>query len=551
VRHLFRVTVLVGLLAAVGCSDPRKDATVRLRGQVDEARRRYMHATALLANPTYIHRTTSQMSPVYIKIATSQAIEIPETQPTERAEALDLLNKARADLMSGVNGSDAAPASLKALAQQLIGDIELARGRVHAAGAETFKQNAARHRRQALSHLAVADNNLLVAEYYRQLVAMPQAEIQKMRLDTTAAMKTATDKIAAIEGEVATLKTEMDKLVKDNESLSGNARGLRVSSEKASGTQGLELLREAQAIEARMDANAGKVSADQQRIEVLGVDRVLMQVEKQGVESKLAVIEERVKNRDTFAVQAAAAIKAARQVAGKSLADAAQEAAVVASGLASAAAREKQGIEAFSTAVAYLGQALSSVQSARSPGPPVPAEEAQATSVTSLRGAASLGMADISMRQLQATAANGVLAKGLTATAKTLGQEVPAAVKEIESYIADSASVRKDAVAAYQEAQKDLETVRSSPSPEIAKAQWIYQGQLADAYLGHYQLTNDASVKAKAKQLLTEALASKANSPFVESLLRMQRMLEEPPLPSAPVAPAAPAVPAPTEPPAP
>lgn len=543
-RHLFRVTVLVGLLAAVGCNDPRKDATVRLRERVDKARRWYTHATALLANPTYIHRTTSQMSPVYDKIATSQAIEIPETQPTERAEALDLLNKARAELMSGDKDIDAAPASLKALAQQLIGEIELARGRVHVVGAETFKQNAARHRRLALSHLAVADNNLLVAEYYRQFGAMPQDQIQAMRQATAADMKTAADKIAGIDGEVANLKVEIDKFVKENESLSGQARTLRDRSENASGTKGLELLREAQAIEARMDANAGKVSADQQRIEVLGVDRVLLQVEKQGVESKLAVIEDRVKNRDTFAAEAAAAIKAAQQVAGKGFAEAAQEAAAVASGLASAAAREKRGMEAFSTAVAYLGQALSSLQSMRSV-PPVPAEEAQATSVTSLKGAASLGMADIRMRQLQATAANDVLAKGLTATAKKLGQEVPAAVKEIESFSADSAAARKDAVTAYQEAQKDLETALNSLSPEMAKARWIYQGQLADAYLGHYQLTNDASVKAKAEQLLTEALASKANSPFVEPLLRMQRTLKEAPTTTAPATPAPAETPAP------
>jgi hypothetical protein len=119
---------------------------------------------------------------------------------------------------------------------------------------------------------------------------------------------------------------------------------------------------------------------------------------------------------------------------------------------------------------------------------------------------------------------------------KRLGREPLALVPSLKNdYLPDLKKTRDQALADYKSAEAELEKVISQhlKYPPGRNVNWIYQGELASAYLGHYRLTwsekdqkGDETILAKARQFVGEALRDKQTSPYLASVVELQKLIQ-------------------------
>jgi len=158
--------------------------------------------------------------------------------------------------------------------------------------------------------------------------------------------------------------------------------------------------------------------------------------------------------------------------------------------------------------------------------------------VLAARASAYLAMAEIRSRQLQTAKDNALLADRIAAAAKAMGLAVPAVVGQLKAFKAADAETRKLAEEDYKRAEDDLlavlrshlndRTIGHSVGECIgSNIRWIYQGQLADTYLGHYRLTGDKAVLAQAEEFVKKALEGKERSPYLTPVRRLKVVIDK------------------------
>jgi hypothetical protein len=98
--------------------------------------------------------------------------------------------------------------------------------------------------------------------------------------------------------------------------------------------------------------------------------------------------------------------------------------------------------------------------------------------------------------------------------------------------------LRSSATSGYQNAT-ELYSKAIKSADRIHK--WVYQGQLAAAYVGLYRLSGDTAELDKADQVINQALKDKESSPYLKPVLEMRRLVRaeqgRPPPTSPPRAP--------------
>ena len=149
--------------------------------------------------------------------------------------------------------------------------------------------------------------------------------------------------------------------------------------------------------------------------------------------------------------------------------------------------------------------------------------------VLALKSDASLWLGKLNSQRIALSDEIVPLGTSLAEVAKGLGQEDTYSALILGCAV-DTAKAKNEAVERFRAAQNDLEKITSTylRSGEGANTLWIYQGMLADAYLGEYLLTRSQEVRAKAQQFLVQALANREYSPYVSTLVRLQQVLVQP-----------------------
>ncbi len=486
---------------------------------------------------------------------TENDIELPSLQPplgtgtvtSQPAEqrgrrALDKLDEARQVLLDALSAHADAPVGLKGDAELLLGQVELTRAQYRGFQAEQLRLVAGDHRRMSISLLGAASNEGILAELHRRLANLPRDKIQAMVQETSKRAAGLSAKIDAAKTEIGNIRKTADDLARQNEAKRAEARKLRDGSSVAHGREGLDLLVKAQQIEAEIRAKDSSISKGKDRIASLQVDQALLRKELDGLNGTLKGLADRLDEMDKSGSDAKQAMDKAAASAGQQFA-LATEAAKRAVGVSERLAEEeKAALEALKKAGEHLDRAVSSARTERQQAEGVETKQKATAeileglrghehlaSVLAQRASASAAAGDIQRSRLGTAGDNARLAKAMEDVAKKLAEDPPEVCGQLRTtYLAKPSEAETAAEKAYDAAEKDLNEVLKMPlrnDPTGRNILWMYEGQLAGVYYGHYQLKGDPKVLVSARTFLQQALEGREASGYLDAVKRLRDLV--------------------------
>jgi len=540
-RHDWLAAALLASVLIAGCTNPEKQDRRRLIERTDEARRLYVHAAALMANPRYTERATGRPSPIGRKLKGSE-IAVSTSGPAADARITDLLTRARDLLDQALRDSPQAPASAQADARLLLGQVLLARGGFHSAAAEALRVAAARQRTTTESLLACTEHHAGLAKFNAALAKMPRAKAVKARDGLRKEIAERSAEVKGFTGKIASLETDNTKLTAEATARLTQSRKTRDRSDTTTGSKGLALLTQAQKLEAEANARHGRVAANQAKIQELKVDRGFAEMKLTGAKDKLVAVDKRLAAMDADGQRVSAAGAKATQDAKAFYGRAGAAAAKVVTITRQAAVQDQQALAAFKDAGEQLARAgkhiLAEIRDARKAQSDEPydlaihealADDQHLAGAIAAKASASKNSGDIRSRQLASHAANAALSKRLVTVGKALGVAAPQAAADLAKTLADPAKVRAAANTDYQAAEKDLDQIQKAylTSETGKNTQWMYQTLLADTYFGHFRLDpSNTKLRDAAANLVRTARAGKEGSPHAVSMVRLAELIQ-------------------------
>lgn len=523
-RHAKWVPVVL-LAVFIGCSDSSKEIR-KASDTLDEARRLYAQATGSLSAAPY---TDESGKPITITETKLPKVSVPTTMQAEDPAALALLDKALAKVNEVAGGAGAIPPSVKSDAFLLKGQIQLARGRYFAAAAIRYIDLGRPDRLAVRVTAADVIGSADVVDFAKQIAGGTLDKVTQLQTQAAAEQKALEDAVKAKDTQIDGLRKANDKLVGENQTLQKDLDDKRSKSQSTGGMAGVDLLKQAQDIQKQIDAKSAEIAANQSKIAALDADKALMQPAIDAAKAKIALAKGRI---DATTSQKAAVGEEGSKQAAKAVEFYAQLKAPVAKvseACKNAADQEKSAMTALGEAVSALTQAYSDAQQETGQAKEV-ADQHLAT-LMALRSDANLWMGKVDSRRISFSDEMVVLSKLLTDAAAKAGQSGETFSQGLAPCIADTAKLKQEAVRYFEEAATDLEKITGTyfKSGSGKNIQWIYQGMLADAYLGKFMLTRSDEVRDKAKKLLEDALAGKEYSPYLATLAQLQQALGQVP----------------------
>jgi len=452
------------------------------------------------------------------------------------------LDEAREVLLTALKANPDAPASAKADARQLLGEIEATRARALVGAASEVRAQVASLHLRAMDRIAAARDQGMTADYHRALGQAPRDKLNQLVARTKQRRDAARNSVKRIDGQIAKLTDRIAKLAEKNKGLLAESTKRRAESDLATGRERLDKLHAAQAKEREIHANNTQADAARDEIANLRVDKTLQAEIVRAAERELAELAKRL-----------AAMDEAKKVAEEDTLIAGDEAertagqacklAEDALGLGSkASALEKRALAALDRATAELDAAARHarevVQAARQAGGRRSggrnelleglADEKHLALILGSKASAHLLAGDVRSEGISAARRDLALAKAIADLAGKLGIAEPVVVGKGREAGQAAGKAHTDAVADYTKAEADFEKVLSSHLRDRIgrNIQWMYQGRLASAYLGHYRLTGDKGVLAKAKATVDKATEGKAESPYLASVFRLKALID-------------------------
>ena len=340
----------------VGCSDAASAARRRLARRLDEARRRYAAATAILAVPPYTDRSSGQVWPVGRRL-TEGELTVPTTLPAENAKAVKLLQDAAAGVRGALSANAAAPDAAKAEAHMLLGHVQTALGRYYALMAEQLRNRAAVARASAGSALNVLASKAAVAKFNGDLAGLSRDGIRALRDRITRREKRIAKEIQQIDARIVALQQDISRLQASNDALVRQANALRERSRAREDRRGLELLKQSNARMSQVSANANVIAAKREEIASLSEQKARLDAARRAEHLKLQAIAAHLAKMDSEGSAAKAKMEVQRREAGEQQRTVEAQAAEVVRLCRDAAEKERTALEQFLQATNSFRQA--------------------------------------------------------------------------------------------------------------------------------------------------------------------------------------------------
>ncbi|KKK56582.1 hypothetical protein LCGC14_3063080, partial [marine sediment metagenome] len=324
-------------------------------------------------------------------------------------------------------------------------------------------------------------------------------------------------------------------------------RQFRAQSELTGGQKSMDLIKDAHRLERTKNANEATMDTGRDEIANLKVDRSFHESAKLAAQSKFAMLTKRIKTMDANKVEATKGMNDAKADATRNFKDVEALAVRVVEVSGQALGNDGEALKAlaeatehFAAAETHLRAENQAASAAQDRQPKVKSEilrglvdDKHLAAIVAAKASAHLSMAEIRAGQLATARDNQVLAKSIEDLAKVLGEQAPAVLDKLRKYIQKPAEIRDGAAKDYQKAEADLEKVLKSNLKERGtnenigpNIRWIYEGQLADTYLGHYRLTGDRKVLLKAKGLVAKAIKGRERSPHLRPVRQLKAVID-------------------------
>ncbi|MCK4624808.1 MAG: hypothetical protein KAV00_05825 [Phycisphaerae bacterium] len=532
------ITVLLAGVVLAGCSNSKRDSSERLGSQIDEARRLFDHATAILANPQEVVETTAQQPPPTDDGTPNKDANVSTVKPVDYPLAEKKLAQARKILKKAISDNPDATIGTKSDAIHLLGKIHLASGKYYSTAVDCLRCKADDLRLRSYNALALARSNSIQAQFGTKLANLPKDKITTLRDATAKHLTELNAAITKIDKEIRLRQKANTDISRDNAKLLEQVRKMRNDGEVAGGTKGLALFKQARVIESKVNDKAREIAANQQAIEILKFNKTRLQQKQTDTGVKLAAVKKRLQDMADFGRSTMLDVKVARQRASERWQDAQKRAKEVVECCKKIAEREKLAIDALDNAVKRLNEAKKTIRrqinaanaAMKESDKPneilqTQSDERNLAAVITDKSSASLTLGDLRRRQIITAKANADLADAIT---KYAGAKATTLVNELKGYLAEADKTKKLAEENYKEAENELKGILKLRFKGNAKNDlWMCQALLANAYLGHYELTGQNDVLADAVKFVNEALDKKENSQYLEQVVKLQQLIGE------------------------
>jgi hypothetical protein len=524
--------VLLGAMVVAflitGCTESKRhQADTKLLEATETASRLYARAVSLMDLPPAKVNGKYLLAEPLTHVSDSSTVELPGAMEMH-PEARDALAKAESGLTQALReyGRDAGDPE-QALAQAMLGNVLMLK-------AEYLRAVAGADRRQARSLLSMAHRSVSMVElyaslgaYYDRLSALDDRALSAMVSSARQETDKAKADADAVRQDIASLHARAEQLRQANETLIPQARRLRVDSESTGGAKGMELLDQALKLEGQINENVSALAALENALERRQADLSDAMVTLESAQARQRVAETIASTRRGHAGASREELSGIQT----SLDKARTQLQTLTSHLAGIC--EQIGQTDDTAAEAYRA-AILRLEAARRLQP-----RGQDTPTLARLADARWDLAELRDRSLYLRHTNVQLAQRLAAvwsppgpgatttititSHPTSGPAVPGFAQGLLAYVPDPNAALAEAVENYRQSG-ELYEAASRYVP--AQLRWAYQGQAAAAYIALYRLSHDPEALTKARENLDQALQDKRESPFLASVVELEKLLQ-------------------------
>ena len=134
-------------------------------------------------------------------------------------------------------------------------------------------------------------------------------------------------------------------------------------------------------------------------------------------------------------------------------------------------------------------------------------------------------LADLKVRCLGAVSENRWVANSIHEFLQKISpRRIPTArLNKMKNFLPKANEIIKEARESYRQA---LEFYKKASHRADRHQVWLYQGQVATAYVRLYNISKDPQHLSEARKTLDEALEDKEDSPYLDALVRLRKTLK-------------------------
>ncbi len=474
---------LLGVLLLSGCAESKSRRAGRnLMEAVEEAQGRLDEALAIMGSLAGKVSGGSGLNP----------------------KALAILNEAQRNLSAAVDASGGADEGPASLSRAVLARMLALQGRYHAAASAAAARDARSGLDLTAKSVLVLQVQAHLAGYYAGLASVDMKKFEAIRAEADEQVADLAARQSKLDVQLQGLKKQYDDLLAANEALTGKVRQVR---RDVPASRGLEVLDQALEIETQIDKNAAEAGQIERSINGVEAQKqelaAAMEVSQKMVIAVAAVL-------DRGKAQAGTHSARKDEMSGAM----AQTIQIIESQLGRVQAGYRRMGKSGSIATKAYQQAAKALGESQKPTEGRFAQQ----------GGVHAAAAELHSRNYFLMTQSARVAKAVSNAFTQIERSVPAAVGAVANFGRRSTQAKTDAVKHYIEAGKLYEKAVSNARRTRSELTWVYQAELASACIGHYRLSGDRAVLAKARKLLNEDLDLKGKDKA--AIRQLRRVLQ-------------------------
>ena len=502
-------------------TDETRHAGKELLASSDVAHRLWLRASALLGNPDYMD-SAGDISPLPKPLSDDEDVRlIPVGMPNPKA--LEALKQAETQLAEALDRFPNAGAEEREMALRVMARIKALKGFYYRMEAQVTR--ARMPDREAsdpaggqpgvyqaitlatvLAETAYRQGRLVVA--YEAVALADAATLASMEAQTDADQREVAAQIEQHDRDIAAREMTIVSYRSQIADLEAQALDLRTASIGAPTAPEMKVLAN-QSLEAKAKAHelSNLVTEETRQIELVAEQRADLAIRRDTGQQHLAVIRSALAEHEV-------GTEAYRQQAETAREDLAATLAALRDGIATATELAQQASEQEALAAESYGEALTSLESAdQLTGDRLPGALSDEADVRMHLAAIFIGQVQLQKRMDR-----------FAGHVKWCYNSLPESIRRSEgepsapAYLTDRS---KAGTLARQELSLAAELYQQAADQAESAHRWVYQGQVAAAYFGMYQLSGSVDDLADAEEAQENAVAGREGSGLVAPIVKM------------------------------
>ncbi|MCE5277292.1 MAG: hypothetical protein ABFD92_15540 [Planctomycetaceae bacterium] len=480
---------------------------------VDSADALYHRALGLLSSPVYEDIATGKPGPYTVDgdpVVTKDTIRL-RPPGAVNPQAIEALTQAKAIIEKGLADNAEADASVKAIAHHVNARVLWLRGFY-------FDQKALNQRWDAQRGASGIDRMVSVLQaqsaflaQYDKMLNLPDGDVRQIMETTQAELTDVEKEHEAASKQIIYLGNEVASLRDQIATLSQKARESRTQSRLVNGPKSLEMVEQAIADEAQIRQIEGKIATNQDQVQQLLEQRRMLGVRINSGRGKIKAAQDMLAHRKEQLGRRSQQREDCLKLINESQQAIVKEVSGVNKAAQGAKADEAEAMKEYADSQKELDQSFT---------------QAQATSAEALAEKGNVLARVAGLQSTQAVFARRLLAlkTSIAEVWSKTGAEAaaPDEVGQLGAYLADPEATANESLKNYDEVIRNYQLAIQSLQDNEKVYRWMYQGELAAAYLGYSQVKNDPDKLRKANEIITDALKDKEASPYLRPVVRLR-----------------------------